>query len=99
MVRNIRLDHLSVCRSVGLSVCKVYCGKTADWIRMPFVGVSAEWGRSRDGCIRWGGDRRREAAVLGVNLGRPIVTMGDFDDISIWTILFWMHRPRTVMSR
>ena len=35
-----------ICRSVGLcvSVCvsvrKVYCGKTADWIRMPFGVVS-----------------------------------------------------------
>jgi len=26
MLWNIRLDHLSV----GLSVCRVYCGKTAD---------------------------------------------------------------------
>jgi len=25
-----------------------------------------------------GGDRRREGAVLGVNLGRPIVINGDF---------------------
>jgi len=25
---------------------------------------SGEWGRSRDGCIRWGGYRRREGAVL-----------------------------------
>jgi len=32
MLRNIRLDHLSV----GLSVRKVYCGKTADLIRVPF---------------------------------------------------------------
>ena len=36
MLRNICLDHLSV----GLSVCKVYCGKTADWIRMLFEVVS-----------------------------------------------------------
>jgi len=28
--------------------------------------------------LDWGGDRRREAAVLGVNFGRPIVTNGDF---------------------
>jgi len=26
--------------SVGLSVCKAYCGKTAEWIRMPFGMVS-----------------------------------------------------------
>jgi len=36
MLRNIRLGHLSV----GLSVRKVYCGKTADWIRMSFGVVS-----------------------------------------------------------
>ena len=36
----------SVCRSVCLwSVWKVYCGKTADWIRMPFGMVSGVgWG-------------------------------------------------------
>ena len=39
MVRACRLDHLSVCLSV-LSVRKVYCGKTADWIRIPFWVVS-----------------------------------------------------------
>jgi len=27
---------LCVCRSVGLSVRKVFCGKTADWIRVSF---------------------------------------------------------------
>jgi len=37
-----------------------------------------EWGRSRDGCIRWGVERRREWVVLDVNLGRPIVTNWDF---------------------
>ena len=31
-----------------------------------------EWGRSRDGCIIWGGDRRRERGSLGVNLERQI---------------------------
>ena len=36
-----------------------------------------DWGQSRDGCIRWGGDRRREGAILGVNLGHPIVTNRD----------------------
>jgi len=37
-----------------------------------------EWGRSKNGCIRWRGDRRRGGAVMGMNLGRPIVTNGDF---------------------
>jgi len=44
MLWNIDLDHLSVCwsdcQSVGLSVCRVYCGKTADWIWMLFGVVS-----------------------------------------------------------
>ena len=38
MVRACHLDHLSV----GWSVRKVYCAKTANWIRMPFgmvIGV------------------------------------------------------------
>ena len=65
-------DHLSV----GLSVCKVYCGKMAKWIRMPFGMVSCV-GRGM-GVLDGGGDRRREGAVLGVNLGRPIVTNKDF---------------------
>ena len=62
----------SVCRSVGLSVClsvrKVYCGK---WL-IPF-GVVSGIGRGM-GVLNWDGDRRREGAVLGVNLGRSIVT-------------------------
>jgi len=37
-----------------------------------------EWGQPRNGCIRWGGYCWRGRAVLGVNLGRPIVTNGDF---------------------
>ena len=31
---------LAVCVSVRLSVQKVYCGKTAEWIRMPLGMVS-----------------------------------------------------------
>jgi len=51
-----------VCVSVCLSVClvcvrKVCCGKTADWIRMPF-GVVSRVGLGMG--IRWGGDCRRE---------------------------------------
>ena len=34
--------------------------------------------RSTYGCIRWRGDRLRGRAVLGVKLGRLIVTTGDF---------------------
>jgi len=31
--------------------------------------LGGEWGRSRDGRIRWGGDRRKEGTFLGVNVG------------------------------
>ena len=36
------IPSISLCVSVfvGLSIWKVYCGKTADWIRMPFGMVS-----------------------------------------------------------
>jgi len=44
------IPSVDLCLSVGWSVRKVYCGKTADWVPMPF-----EWDRLRDGCIRWGG--------------------------------------------
>ena len=58
----------SVCLSV--SVRKVYCAKTADWIWMPF-GMMSGVGQGM-------GDRWREGAVWVLNLGRPIVTNGDF---------------------
>jgi len=74
MVRACRLDHLSVCLSVCLCDCvrKVYCGKTADCIRMPF-GVARGVGRGMgvlDGVVIVEG----EGAVWEVNLGRLIVT-------------------------
>ena len=53
---------MSVCVSVGqsvsLSVQKVYCGKMADWIWMPFVvvtGVGQEMA-----VLDGGGDRRQK---------------------------------------
>ena len=49
--------------SVCLSVCKVYCGKTADWIRMPF-GVVSGVGRGT-GVLDGGGDRRRGRGSFG----------------------------------
>ena len=57
---------------------------------MPFGVVS---GVSRgmgvlDGVVIIEGDE----VVLGGEFGRPIVTNEDF-------VVFWMHRPRTVMSR
>jgi len=69
-----RLNHLSLGRSVRLSFRKVYCGKTADWIRMPF-GLVSGVGRGM-GVLDGGGYRRREGAVLDINVGRPIETNG-----------------------
>ena len=56
MESSCRLAHLSVCAclSVGLSVRKVYCGKTANWIRMSLEMVS-EVGRGM-GVLDRGGD-------------------------------------------
>jgi len=48
---------------VGLSVRRPYCGKTADWILMPF-GVVSGVGQGM-GVLDEGGDCRREGAVLG----------------------------------
>jgi len=80
MLRTCRLAHLSVSVSIGRSVCqsdrKVYCGKTAEWNRMPFGMVSVV-GRGMsvlDGVVIV----KEEGAGLGVNLGRPIVTNGEF---------------------
>jgi len=70
MSRTCRLVHMCVC------VWKVYCGKTADWIRMPF-GLVSGIGLGMD-ILDFGGDSRRGRGSLGVNLGRPIVTSGSF---------------------
>ena len=56
---------------------------------MPFGTVKA-WGRSRDGCITWGGDRRRGRGSLGVNVQRPIVTNGDFK-VHMHQSLHWLQ--------
>jgi len=71
-----RLSHLSACVSVsdGLYVREVYCSSTADLIQVPF-GVVSGVGRGTR-VLDGGGNRHREAAVFGVNLGRPI-TNGD----------------------
>ena len=58
MESTCRLAHLSVCVCVDLSVWKVYCGKTADWIRMPFGMVSGV-GRGM-GVLDGSGDHRGE---------------------------------------
>jgi len=78
-IRSIFTD-LSPRPSIGLSVClsvqKVYCGKTAELIRMPFGMVSGV-GR-RIGVFNGVVIIEGEEAVLRVNLGHPIVTNGNF---------------------
>ena len=73
LVQTCRQSHLSV----GLSgLRRVYCGKTADWIWMPFGMVS---GVSRGmGVLDRAEIVEGEGAVLGVNIEHPIVTNGDF---------------------
>jgi len=74
--------HLSVCRLVGQSVWLdgVYCAKTAHWIWMAF-GVMSGVDRGM-GVVDGSGDRRREGAVLCINVGHPIVTSG----VSAWGV-------------
>jgi len=43
-----RVDAQIHRHKLRLSVQWMNCGKTADWIWMPF-----EWGQPKDGCIRW----------------------------------------------
>ena len=67
LLRTCRLAHLCVCVCVSLSVClsvrKVYCGKMAERIRMPFQVVSGV-GRGM-GVLDGSGDRRRERGSFG----------------------------------
>jgi len=55
------------CQSVGLSVHKLYCGKMAEWIRMPFGMVSGV-GRGM-GVLDGGGYHRRGRGSLGAEFG------------------------------
>jgi len=62
------IEH-SLQPSVCLHVCSVHCDKMADRIRMQF-GMVGRMGL-------WIGPRER--VILGVNVGRSIVTNGEFD--------------------
>ena len=67
--------------SVGTSVCPVHCGKTADRIRMP-VGIIDRTGPGMRQVVGFGdrstGTGRGTFGHSGANLGRAIVTNGDF---------------------
>ena len=56
--------------SVGLSVG--LSGKCI--VAKRLIGSGDDWGRSRDVCIRWGGDRRMGRGSFGMDVGRPNVT-------------------------
>jgi len=53
--------------ALGRSVC-LSVGRSVSWLAVQRVYC----------VLHWGGDRRREGTVLGVNVGHPIVTNGDF---------------------
>jgi len=72
-IKTCRLAHVSVRLSVGLFGGCI-AAKRLIW--MPFGVVS---GVDRGmGVLDDGGDRRRDRAILGVNVGHPIATSGDF---------------------
>ena len=74
------LDHLSVCLRVCLSECPLDCGKTADWIGMPFGVVGRLHGpKMRQVGPKRSGDRPSGRAIFGgEHAGCPIVTNGKF---------------------
>ena len=75
-VLTCHLSHLSVCVSIGCSVClpeSVFWQN--DWVD-PDTIWDGKWGQSMDGCIRWVVIVEEKGEVLGVNLGLPIVTNG-----------------------
>ena len=57
----------TICRSVGLSVCPVHCGKTADRIRMPF-GIVGRTGSGTREVIGFG-DRSMVRGTFGGAFG------------------------------
>jgi len=71
-VGTCHLDHLSF----GLSICPVNCGKIDDWIWMRFGMICRLGPRMKQ--VDGVGDCPTRRAVLGVDMGRPIVTNGDF---------------------
>ena len=77
----------TICRSIRMcvrtyvrpSVCPVHCGKTADRIRMPF-GIIGRTGPGIRQAVEFG-DRSTGRGIFfggGANLGRAIVTNGNF---------------------
>ena len=63
---------MCVCVSLSVTAQKVYCRKMAEWFQMPFGMVS--WVSRGIGALTGVVIVEGEGAVLGVNLGRVIVT-------------------------
>ena len=81
----IKLSHG---RSVGASVCPVHCGKTADWIRMPFsvIGRTCPGIRQVLGFGYWSTGRGTFGGEFGArhlpHIGRPrAISIPNFDQI------------------
>jgi len=72
------VSDLSACVYVCLclSVRKVYCGQTADWIRMPF-GMMSGVGRGM-GVLDGGSDRLRERGSFGGEFGASHCNQWEF---------------------
>ena len=61
------MDDLSVCASVGASVCPVHCAKTADRIPMPF-GIIGRMGPGMRQVVAFG-DRSTGKGTFGGKYG------------------------------
>ena len=77
----------SVCTYVRRSVCPVHCGKTADQIRMPF-GIIGRTGPGIREVVGFG-DRSTGRGTFGANLGRAVVTDGDFTAYLCYSAATW----------
>ena len=73
--RSVR-TYTYMCMCVRRSICPLHCGKTADRVRMPF-GIIGRTCPGMRQVVRFG-DRSTGRGTFGANLGRAIVTCGDF---------------------
>ena len=72
------LERVSLIPSVSLSVCLSGKCTVAKWLTGSGYRLEGGVFGRRMSVLDGDGDRRRGRAVLGVNLGHPIVSNGDF---------------------
>jgi len=72
----------TICLSVCRLVCKVYCGKMADWIQMPFAVVSRV-GREM-GALDGDGYHQRRRAVFGGEVGASHCNIWGICCVLVW---------------